>query len=287
MRTPDRRVVLGLHRSRHERRQLISALDLGITTIDTAFNYLGFASHTTLADVGRGLLHHFKLSTKVGFFPGLGAVEHSLDPVRLRRALEQTNRELGRPPDLVFLHNPERSLSKAAPENAVDALAKACSAMDAAEADGLCGAWGVSTWDPSGLINAVHDTVPKPAVLMIRCGLLVGVHTLDAAESLAERWDDGSTAMWGMSPFGGNASDPVWSKFDARVFLSEPSARLSQVQAAFRAAYHLPQVSAVAVGTDDPLHLRELVDATPYEVDDQAVLHYRSLLLDRPHPQHA
>ena len=257
---------------------MTSALDLGITAIDTAFNYHGFTSHTTLADIGRGLLGRFTISTKVGFFPGQDRSEHSLDPSRLRQALEQTNRDLGRAPDLVFLHNPEQSLQDTKPETARDVFSQACAAMEAAEAKGLCGAWGVSTWHPSPLHDAIDSAIPKPAVLMIRCGLLVGVHTLATAELLAERWSDPMTQKWGMSPFGGNANDRLWSKFDARVFLRDASAHLSQAQAAFRTAYHLPQVSSIAVGTDDPAHLRELVDALPCEVDEQAVLQYRDHL---------
>ncbi|WP_409473415.1 aldo/keto reductase [Streptomyces sp. HC307] len=279
MRAPDRRIVLGLHRSRHQRHQLTNALDLGITAIDTAFNYRGFTSHTTLADVGRGLLDRLTISTKVGFFPRPGGAEHSLDPARLIGALEQTNHELGRAPDLVFLHNPECSLRDTATEVARDTLAQACAALEDAMHKGLCGAWGISTWGPSPLLDAIDAAVAKPAVLMVRCGLFVGVHTLRAAESLARQWSDHKTQVWGMSPFSGNAHDPVWSRFDARVFLRDPPGPVTQMQAAFRAAYDLPTVSAVAVGTDDPVHLRELVDALTFEVDEQAVLQYRDLLL--------
>ncbi|MFD0314669.1 aldo/keto reductase [Streptomyces flavalbus] len=279
MRAPDRRIALGLHRSRHQRDQLTNALDLGITAIDTAFSYRGFASHTILADIGRGLLDRFTISTKVGFFPRPGGAEHSLDPARLIGALEQTNRVLGRAPDLVFLHNPEHSLRDAVTGRAHDALARACAVLADATDKGLCGAWGVSTWDPSPLADAIDTTVAKPAVLMVRCGLLVGVHTLRAADLLAHRWGDHSTQVWGMSPFSGNAHDPVWSRFDARVFLRERPDHVTQVQAAFRTAYALPRVSTVAVGTDNPVHLRELVDALTFEVDEQAVLQYRDLLL--------
>ncbi|MDN0193885.1 aldo/keto reductase [Streptomyces sp. S.PNR 29] len=287
MRTPDRRIVLGLHRSRHERRQLIAALDLGITGIDTAFNYHRFTSHTSLANVGRGLLDRFTISTKVGFFPGHDQAEHSLAPASLLEALEQTNRDLGRAPDLVFLHNPERSLREAAPDLARDTLAQACAAMEEAKVRGLCRAWGASAWHPSPLLHAIDPTVPKPAVLMIRCGLFVGFHALKDAASLAERWSDHTTQLWGMSPFGGNANNPVWSRFDARVFLRNWPDHLTQMQAAFRTAFHLPHVNTVAVGTDDPTHLRDLVDVLSCEVDEQAVVQYRNLLHHKAQPQPA
>ncbi|MEW1632645.1 hypothetical protein AB0469_01045 [Streptomyces sp. NPDC093801] len=86
-----------------------------------------------------------------------------------------------------------------------------------------------------------------------------------------------------MSPFGGSAADVVWGKFDPRIFLrNSPSA--TRVQAAFRSAYGLPSVDAVAVGTDNADHLRELAGALAYEVDDQVVREYRQLLQARLQP---
>ncbi|NUK23786.1 hypothetical protein [Streptomyces lunaelactis] len=83
-----------------------------------------------------------------------------------------------------------------------------------------------------------------------------------------------------MSPFGGSTSETVWGKFDPRIFLrsSPPATRL---QAVFRSAYDLPRVDVVAVGTSNVDHLRELVGALAYEVDDQVVLEYRQLLQAR------
>ncbi|MFF1650558.1 hypothetical protein [Streptomyces sp. NPDC058240] len=83
-----------------------------------------------------------------------------------------------------------------------------------------------------------------------------------------------------MSPFGGSTAETVWERFDPRIFLRKsPSA--TRVQAAFRSAYGLPRVDAVAVGTDNVDHLRELVGALAYEVDDQVVREYRELLQAR------
>ncbi|MEE1822475.1 aldo/keto reductase [Streptomyces sp. BE20] len=280
MRRPHPRVVLGLHRSRYERRLLTSALELGITAIDTSFNYRNFEAHSRLAKIGGDLLPRFALSTKVGFFPGAGRADHSLDPARLRLAVEQTNRDLGRPPDLVFLHNPEHSLRKAV--DARDALAQACEALDDAAGKGLCGSWGISSWNPSALPELVDPTVPKPSVLMIRAGLLVGIDTLDAVDTLASRLGLPVRSMWGMSPFGGNAGDPVWGKIDPRIFIQDQEGRsLSRPQAAFRSAFSLPRVDAVAVGSDNPVHLHELLAALDCPVDEQMVLRYRDLLRDR------
>lgn len=222
------------------------------------------------------LLSRFSISTKVGFFPvGNGRAEHSLDPGRLLGAVEATNADLGRPPDVVFLHNPEHSLVRA-PNQAHDELAAACDALRTAAANSLCAAWGVSTWDPTPLANLIDGTMPRPDILMVRAGLTVGAAALDAAEALFTRWRPG--AVWGMSPFGGNAGDAVWSAFDPRIFLRGPEAHVTRLQAAFRVAYDLPPVGTVAVGTDSPDHLRELLNALGHEVNGAAVQRYRALL---------
>ncbi len=46
------------------------------------------------------------------------------------------------------------------------------------------------------------------------------------------------------------------------------------MQAAFRTAFHLPSAAAVAVGTDSPGHLAQLVQALGAEVDTAAVSQY-------------
>ncbi|MFI6769469.1 aldo/keto reductase [Streptomyces sp. NPDC050355] len=284
MRERDPRIVLGLHRSRYERRILTSALELGVDAIDTSFNYHGFSAHTALAAAGRGLLPRFRLSTKVGFFPADGQAEHSLDPDRLREAVEQSNRDLGRAPDLVFLHNPERSLtgSSAAVQ---DSLGTACAAVERAAAEGLCGGWGISSWDPRPLPGLVDGTLPRPDAVMVRAGLLAGIDALEASEALAARWDLKPAHLWGMSPFGGSATQPLWGKLDPRVFIQEPHDGLSAVQATFRAAYWLPLVGRIAVGTDSPSHLGKLVDALRYEANADNLCTYRRLLREQRDPQ--
>ncbi|WP_328381827.1 aldo/keto reductase [Streptomyces sp. NBC_00400] len=245
MRAPDHRIVLGLHRSRHECGLLAAALDLGITRIDTSFNYRDFTSHAALSRLGSGLLDRCSLSTKVGFFPRHdGTAEHSLDAARLRQALEQTNRDLRRAPDLVFLHNPERSLP-GTPRDAREKLGAACAVLEDAVAGGLCGAWGIASWDPAPLAAVVDGALPAPSVLTVPAGLLAGIATLDAAQTLAEQWQLGMEARWGMSPFGGSTNSAVWEAVDARMFLQPEHRGASRVQAAFRAAYLLPPASCL------------------------------------------
>ncbi|GAB2329196.1 hypothetical protein STREPTOSP366_43650 [Streptomyces variabilis] len=217
----------------------------------------------------------------MGYFPRAERAEHSLDPTRLHGAIEQAARDLGREPDVVFLHNPEHSLQEAAPHNR-DVLALACAALADAATQGMCGAWGIASWDPSPLPELIDATTPKPSVLMVRAGLLVGTRTLDAADALADALGMGGSMVWGMSPFGGSTGAPVWDRIDPRVFL-RGGAGLSRVQAAFRAAYRLPQVDSIAVGTDEPAHLGELIGALAGEVDEQAIHQYRSLLRGRSH----
>ncbi|MET9362175.1 aldo/keto reductase [Streptomyces sp. NPDC006632] len=225
------------------------------------------------------LLPKFTLSTKVGYFPGTAGTEHSLDPVRLHAAVEQSARDLGREPDLVFLHSPEHSLAGPAVQSRED-LREACAALDCATARGLWGAWGIATWDPMSLPALVGASAPTPSALMVRAGLLVGGRTLDAAEALTEAWGLGAGAVWGMSPCGGSTRAPVWARIDPRAFLRDGS-RYSHAQAAFRVSYRLPRVSAVSVGTDEPAHLGELVGTLAAEPDEQAVGEYRTLLRDR------
>ncbi|MBK6016802.1 aldo/keto reductase [Streptomyces sp. MBT53] len=285
MRGADPRVVLGLHRSRHERQLLTGALNLGVTALDTSTNYLGFRSHQVLAQTAGDLLSKFTVSTKVGYFPGLDGAEHSLDPIRLYAAVEQAAGNLGREPELVFLHNPEHSLREAT-AHGQEVLAEACAALDDATAKGLCAAWGIASWDPSPLVSLIDPTVPRPSVLMTRAGLLVGARTLDAADALTKAWGLSGGEVWGMSPFGGSTSDSVWARIDPRVFLRD-GGRLSRMQAAFRAAYHLPRVGSVAVGTDEPAHLGELVGALAGEAEERTIEEYRSLLRDRSRGQPA
>ncbi|MFF4422291.1 aldo/keto reductase [Streptomyces sp. NPDC001549] len=279
MHRADPRLVLGLHRSRHHRDILTAALDLGVTALDTAAAYLGFRSHAVLAETAADLLPKFTLSTKVGFFPGAGSAQHSLDPSRLRPAIEKAAREFGREPDTVLLHNPERSLTSLSPADGHALLGSACTAMVDAARDGLCHTWGVSSWDTRPLGMARVNDLPSPDVLMIRAGFLVGIDLLDATTVLRTAWKVGET--WGMSPFGGDHSN-LWEEFDPRPFLQPPHRDLSHTQAAFRTAFHLPSASAMAVGTDDPGHLAQLVQALGAKVDTFAVSQYlRSLHLHR------
>lgn len=278
MRGTDTGIVLGLYRSGCERSILEGALSLGVTALDTSYSYLGFRSHSVLAAVAADLLPEFSISTKIGFFPGPERSVHSLDPHRLREALERTCDDLGRAPDLVFLHNPERSLARLPLSEGRARFAAACVVLRDAVTAGQCGAWGIASWDPRVLCDLLHEHPPDaPDVLMTRAGLLVSHEILRASEALAASFDLPVRARWGMSPFGGNAHNPIWQALDTRPFLA-PGEDHYALHAAFRVSYYLPVVSTIAVGTSDPDHLRNLVTARTLRVDDQAIHRYRQLL---------
>ncbi len=248
-----------------------------MTNLDTAYNYRGFTSHRTLASTAGDLLGEFTISTKVGFFPSSRGPEHCLDPARLRRAVHQSAQDLGTQPDVVLLHNPEQTLAGLAPEQGRDRWAAACTALNDMTAAGWCLSWGVACWDPRPVLPVLDRALPAPTLVMVRAGLLVRAEILDASEKLATWFGLGRHARWGMSPYGGKTTHPVWDEVDARQFL-ETGQDCSPIPAAFRVAYELPQVSRVAVSTSSGEHLAELVAAAALDTDDNRIDRYRSLL---------
>lgn len=274
--------MLGLHRSAHRRDVLAHALSIGVTRLDTAYNYLRFGSHRTLTAMSGDLVGRFAVSTKVGFFPASHGVEHSLDPARLRGAVRESVDTLGTVPDVVFLHSPERSLTELDVPAAAGRLAAAAGAIAELAAAGWCNRWGIATWDPRPL---AHVTVTQeasavvPEVLMVRAGLLVPADVLTAAEQLADRFVVSAENRWGMSPFAGRGTDPVWEAVNTRAFLA-PTVRCSPVQAAFAAAYAIPGVHLLAVGADRSVHLDQLVAASRLPLDHAAIAGYRRCLTE-------
>ncbi len=231
-----------------------------MTGLDTAFNYQNYGSHRALARVAGDLLGSFEISTKVGFFPD----GHDLDPARLRAAVEQAARELSRVPDTVLLHNPERS---------PDGFRRACGALSGMRDAGLCRAWGLSSWDPRALLTVADDAYPD--VLMVRAGLTVPAAVLDAAEQLAATL--GAKQLWGMAPFGGDTADSVWTTVDTSLFLA-PGQRATRLAAGLAAAFTVPTVDRIAVGTSRPDHLAQLVAACELTTNSQTISRYRELL---------
>ncbi|MER7877684.1 aldo/keto reductase [Streptomyces solisilvae] len=232
-----------------------------MTALDTAYNYHQFTAHRALARIAGDLLPRFAVSTKVGYFPD----GHDLRSRRLQQAAEQSATDLGRAPDTLLLHNPECS-----PHD----FASACTALADMREQGLCRAWGVATWDPRPLLRASKDA-PRPDVVMVRAGLTVPAAVLDAAEELAEHL--GTEDLWGMAPFSGNTADPIWKYVDTSLFLA-PGQRATPFQAGMAAAFTLPEVSRVAVGTSCLDHLAESARASCTDVNTENLKRYRSLL---------
>lgn len=234
------------------------------------------------------LLPEFDISTKVGFFPDeAGRPVHHLTPEILRYGVRLTVDDLDLEPSTILLHNPEQSLANLPPAEALERLQAACAVLDEAQAEGLCGEWGWSTWNPQPILSAltVAEHALQPAVIMVRAGLLVDSDGLDDAERLFEMLDIPAEGRWGMSPFGGNAQEPVWDEVDARVYLAG-GALCTQPQAVFRTAFELPAVDRVVVGTENLTHLSDLVMATTLQVDAELVSTYRGLLRRRRAEQH-
>nr|MDQ3579420.1 aldo/keto reductase [Actinomycetota bacterium] len=192
---------------------------------------------------------------------------------------------LGHAPEVVFLHNPERALPGADPAAELDRLAAACAALEEVVAAGTCRSWGISSWDPRPMRAVLPDaaaaaSIPAPAVLMVRAGLLVTSDVLDAGEHLADVFRLDAGARWGMSPFGGEITRPIWETLDPGAFLA-PQQKSTVAQALLRVAFALPAVTRIAVGTDRPAHLDGLIAATGFDVDDTRVAHYRALLREQ------
>jgi pyridoxine 4-dehydrogenase len=248
-----------------------------VTDLDTAYNYQGFTSHRRLAAAAGDLLSEFRISTKVGFFPGDRGPEHSLDPVRLRWAVHETVQDLEVQPDVVLLHNPERTLAVLAPEQGRDDWAAVCVALDEIVSEQWCRSWGVACWDPRPVLTVLDRALPAPALVMVRAGLTVRSEILDTSERLTTWFGLGAHARWGMSPYGGQATRRMWDEVDARQFFLG-NQDCSPIAAVFRLAYELPHVSRVAVSVSTAEHLAELVAATSLQVDNNRITRYRSLL---------
>lgn len=266
MRAADHRVILGLYRSRPDRDLLEAAIRRGVTEVDTAFSYADFNAHKLLAAISPEITSRLSITTKVGFFPE----GHDLTPARLSAAAHQIADDLGRPPDTLLLHNPERSAPM---------FTRACEELIRLRDVGLCASWGVSTWDPAALLG--HEVPVPPDVVMVRCGLTVPDRVLDAGDRFV--LDLRPSEVRGMSPFGGSTADPIWSKVNPARFLDAGS-RLqepSPIQSAFAVAFAVPRVLAVAVGTRDSNHLDQLCAAAELRADPDTVARYRSILAER------
>ncbi|UGQ09798.1 aldo/keto reductase [Yinghuangia sp. ASG 101] len=161
---------------------------------------------------------------------------------------------------MILLHNPEQSLRGVVAAQASEVFAAACTVLHDAAAAGMCHNWEAASWDTRPLLD-LGRVGPVPGVVMVRAGLLVPIDVLDASDVLMDGWGIAPEHRWGMSPFGRQPRAPLWDQIlDPCTFLRDGDG-LTRLEGAFRVAYNLPDVAAVAVGSDNPAHLRGLVSS--------------------------
>nr|WP_237540647.1 aldo/keto reductase [Streptomyces sp. SID4917] len=136
-----------------------TALDAGITGIDTANGYAGGESERILADLLPGRRDRIVLATKAGIpHPDQGG-HAPLSAAGMRAALEGSLKRLGTDHvDLFYLHQPDRATP----------LAETLSAVAAFMAEGKILALGVSNhaaWQIAELVRVAGETgAPRPVV---------------------------------------------------------------------------------------------------------------------------
>ncbi|MGV4986636.1 aldo/keto reductase [Streptomyces sp. NRAIS4] len=170
--SPD--LALGTYRCRDIPQAAVHAVACGASWVDTAPNYHHGRAQAQLEPVLAGN-PDLRVSTKVGFFtpdiataasdagvvtPAEAASGHCLTD---RYVVWQSRRnvvELGRMPDIVFVHNPERA------DRPHDAITSAFTALEAEAHAGRIGGYGVATW--TGFEDAF--SVGELLDIATRCG---------------------------------------------------------------------------------------------------------------------
>ncbi|KUL46738.1 aldo/keto reductase [Streptomyces regalis] len=170
--SPD--LALGTYRCRDIPQAAVHAVACGGTWIDTAPNYHHGRAQTQLQPVLAGN-PDLRVSTKVGFFtpdiataargagvltPAEAASGQCLTHRYVAWQSRRTTAELGRTPDIVFVHNPERA---ARPH---DAIASAFTALEVEARAGRIGGYGVATWTGFEGTFSVADLLD----IATRCG---------------------------------------------------------------------------------------------------------------------
>ncbi|MEU6089066.1 aldo/keto reductase [Streptomyces sp. NPDC047085] len=150
--SPD--LALGTYRCRDIPQAAVHAVACGASWVDTAPNYHHGRAQTQLRPV-LARDPDLRVSTKVGFFtPDIAAAAGHAGVVTPAEAASgqcltyryvawQSRRsvaELGRVPDIVFVHNPERA------DRPHDAITSAFTALEAEARAGRIGGYGVATW---------------------------------------------------------------------------------------------------------------------------------------------
>ena len=269
----ERAIALGLHRTAISDAWLSLANDLGVTHLDTAYNYGGFKSLDHLGRLGAAV--NFMITSKVGYFEAVnGSGYHSLEPRLLARSVEGTIGRLGAPLDAILLHNPEEAVETTV--NFPRAFALACEAMQRAVDAGFARRWGLSTWRPNLFPQDVQEVVPRPQIVMTRVGFSVNPAEMQAIRRCRRLLASPGIEYRGMAPFGGELrSTSLLGATDLTSFITGEA---TNAQAAIRVSFDLPAVEQVTFATSDPAHLKDAVDACHLEVDRNRVEAYMAVL---------
>lgn len=141
------------------RRMLDTALDEGITAVDTANGYAGGASEEILRDLLPGRRDRVVLATKAGIPHPDADGAPPLSPVALRRCLRGSLQRLGLDHvDLFYLHQPDRATP----------IGETVAELGKLVAEGLVSAIGVSNFAAWQIAEISHECdaqgVPRPVV---------------------------------------------------------------------------------------------------------------------------
>ncbi|MGW3170187.1 aldo/keto reductase [Streptomyces sp. NPDC001153] len=289
--SPD--LALGTYRCRDIPQAAVHAVACGASWIDTAPNYHQGRAQAQLQPVLAGN-PELRVSTKVGFFtpdiataakeagvltPAEAASGHCLTHCYVAWQSRHNVAELGRVPDIVFIHNPERA------DRPHDAITSAFTALEAEARAGRIGGYGIATWTGFDGVFSVADLLD----IATRCGgpghhlaaiqlpvslvmLKPVAQALEGTGPLAEATAAGLDTFISAPLHGGELPTMVT---DELALLIDPGA--TPAEAALRVAASTPGVNHVLLGSGPAQHweaaqrvlaLPPLPDKTLHEVID-------------------
>ncbi|GAA3205760.1 aldo/keto reductase [Actinocorallia longicatena] len=249
----------------------------GAPLIDTAPNYQGGLAQRNLA----GVLADrpgIRVSSKVGYLtreqgraacaagvlPGEDARHgHSLDARYIAYQVGASIKELGRPVDLMYVHNPE---STSRPHQLEGDLLRAFAVLEEAAVDGTIGGYGIATWRAftDGLVSmptllaAARDVggdghhlraIQLPVNLV---HLTVTAQALHGTGPIAEATAAG-LEVWTSAPL--NGSDLLGMVGEELAAAIRPG--LTPAQAALLVVASTPGITGMLLSTGNPDHWQE------------------------------
>ncbi|KAB7833524.1 aldo/keto reductase [Streptomyces mobaraensis] len=274
---------LGTYKVRAVKDAARAACAQGAAWVDTAPNYGGGRAQIQLAAV---LADHpgMRASTKTGFFTpeqasaavtagvllqDQAATGYSLMPAFVRWQVERSVRELGRTPDVVYVHNPERADLHVPHIRA--RLREAMVVLEELADAGQIGGYGVATWD--GLKHGVFDVPGLVRLAEQAAGSdrhhLVALQqplnlvddapirqALDGKGPLAEAHDHGLLTVGAAPLRGGELLDMVTDELAEMI---RPG--ISPAAACLLVAASTPGLDVILVSASSPGHWAEAQDA--------------------------